>query len=273
MHDYWDRGLLGMVLDPAFPTRPYVYVLYALDRNPADPAAAIPTWGDQCPDPPGPTDAGCPILGRVSRLNASAPWPVQSTEQVLLEGFPQQYPSHSVGTLLFGPEGALYVTGGEGASFLAVDYGQFGGSAGPGPGQNVPFNPFGDPPGPPGVPLTPPFAQGGALRSQSLRRPIGQPASLNGVVLRLNPDTGDALPDNPLSAAPDVNARRIIGFGLRNPFRMAMRPEPVSSGLARSDGLRPKKSTSWTRKRAWFRTSGGPAMRECFPSPDFRPPG
>ena len=40
----------------------------------ADPAAAIPTWGDQCPDPPGPTDAGCPVLGRVSRLNASAPW-------------------------------------------------------------------------------------------------------------------------------------------------------------------------------------------------------
>src|SRR4051794_18521046 len=26
--DYWDRGLLGMALDPNFPVTPYVYVLY-----------------------------------------------------------------------------------------------------------------------------------------------------------------------------------------------------------------------------------------------------
>src|SRR6185312_4221196 len=30
VHDFWDRGLLGMALDPQFTTgRPYVYVLYA----------------------------------------------------------------------------------------------------------------------------------------------------------------------------------------------------------------------------------------------------
>ena len=29
--DYWDRGLLGMTLDPSFPADPYVYVLYAFD--------------------------------------------------------------------------------------------------------------------------------------------------------------------------------------------------------------------------------------------------
>ena len=29
--NYWDRGLLGMALDPGFPTNPYVYVLYAYD--------------------------------------------------------------------------------------------------------------------------------------------------------------------------------------------------------------------------------------------------
>src|SRR5262245_5879160 len=32
--DHWDRGLLGMALDPAFPTRPYIYVLYAYDFDP-----------------------------------------------------------------------------------------------------------------------------------------------------------------------------------------------------------------------------------------------
>ena len=31
VHDYGDRGLLGLALDPAFPTTPYVYVLYTLD--------------------------------------------------------------------------------------------------------------------------------------------------------------------------------------------------------------------------------------------------
>ena len=32
------------------------------------------------------------------------------TEQVLIEDWCQQYPSHSVGSLDFGPDGALYVS-------------------------------------------------------------------------------------------------------------------------------------------------------------------
>src|SRR4051812_31779979 len=224
VQDYWDRGLLGMELDPGFPARPYVYVLYALDKNPADPAATVPTWGDTCPTPPGGTSSGCPVLGRVSRLNTSGTWPVQATEQVLLEGFAQQFPSHSVGSLAFGTDGALYVTAGEGASFTVVDYGQLGGGAGPAVGQRVPVNPLRDPPGAPGVALTPPTAQGGALRSQSMRRPAGQPVLLNGVLLRIDPNTGAALPDNPSFSATDANARRIVAYGLRNPFRFAPRP-------------------------------------------------
>jgi len=31
VYNYWDRGLLGMALDPGFPVRPYVYVLYTRD--------------------------------------------------------------------------------------------------------------------------------------------------------------------------------------------------------------------------------------------------
>jgi glucose/arabinose dehydrogenase len=224
VQDYWDRGLLGMELDPAFPTRPYVYVLYALDKNPVQPSSPVPTWNDDCPTPPGANDSGCTVIGRISRLDASAPWPVGATEQVLLEGFPHQFPSHSVGALAFGADGALYVTGGEGANFIDIDYGQFGGASGAGPGQYVPFNPLGDPPGGIGVALSPPYAQGGALRSQSIRRPSGQPASLSGVMLRLDPNTGAALPDNPLAGSADQNARRIVAYGLRNPFRMAVRP-------------------------------------------------
>ena len=40
VYDYRDRGLLGLALDPQFPTRPYVYVLYAGDLGSrSDPAA------------------------------------------------------------------------------------------------------------------------------------------------------------------------------------------------------------------------------------------
>lgn len=34
---FWDRGLLGMALDPAFPATPHVYVLYTYDFNPNTP--------------------------------------------------------------------------------------------------------------------------------------------------------------------------------------------------------------------------------------------
>src|SRR5262245_2902549 len=36
--DYWDRGLLGLALDPNFPTAPYVYVLYTYDAGPGQTA-------------------------------------------------------------------------------------------------------------------------------------------------------------------------------------------------------------------------------------------
>ena len=61
VYNFWDRGLLGMVLDPNFPTTPYVYVLYAYD---AAIGGTAPRWGtpgvlsDPCPGPPGPTSDG-----------------------------------------------------------------------------------------------------------------------------------------------------------------------------------------------------------------------
>jgi glucose/arabinose dehydrogenase len=42
--------------------------------------------------------------------------------------------------------------------------------------------------------------------------------------VRVDRTTGDGLPDNPLAASPDANARRIIAHGLRNPFRFTFRP-------------------------------------------------
>jgi glucose/arabinose dehydrogenase len=207
VHDFWDRGLLGLALDPAYPSRPYLYVLYSLD---AEPGGTYPRWGDQCPNPPGATQNGCLITGRLSRLTLDAGH-VAITETVLITDWCQQFPSHSIGTVTFGPGGALYVSSGDGASFNYVDYGQTG-------------NPCGDPPSPAGTNLSPPTAEGGALRSQSVRRPAGEPVTLDGTILRIDPDTGAGLPGNPYFSSADPNARRIIASGLRNPFRMTTRP-------------------------------------------------
>jgi PKD repeat protein len=152
------------------------------------------------------------VSGRLSRLEASGNVMVGS-EQVLIEDWCQQYPSHSIGGLAFGADGALYVSGGDGASFNFVDYGQDG----------VPLNPCGDPPTGVGGTQTPPTAEGGALRSQDLQT-SGDPVSLDGTILRVDPVTGAALPDNPLFNDSDPNAQRIIAYGLRNPFRITIRP-------------------------------------------------
>jgi uncharacterized repeat protein (TIGR01451 family) len=270
VHDFWDRGMLGFALDPGFTTgRPYVYVLYTYD---APIGGSPPTWGDTCPNPPGATGDGCVVSARLSRLTASGNF-MTGPEQVLINDWCQQYPSHSIGSLAFGADGALYVSGGDGASFNFADWGQDGN----------PVNPCGDPPGGVGATLTPPTAEGGALRSQDLqttadwtfcanewercafagtaevrygvdgayttgtftdgvecnndvfgdpafgvvkhcdfRRP--DPTSLDGAILRLDPDTGLGMPNNPLAGSSDPNARRIIAYGLRNPFRMTIRP-------------------------------------------------
>src|SRR5215210_1530891 len=223
VHNFWDRGLLGMALDPNFPTKPYVYVLYTYD---APIGGTAPRWGqsgvasDGCPTPPGATADGCVVSGRLSRLQIDPTTnKMIGNEQVLIEDWCQQYPSHSIGSLAFGSDGALYVSGGDGANFNAVDYGQGGGSS----GSPTPKNPCGDPPGGVGATLTPPTAEGGALRSQDLRT-SGDPVGLSGSILRVDPATGNALPDNPLIGNSDPNARRIIAYGLRNPFRFTMRP-------------------------------------------------
>src|SRR5437762_9784783 len=55
-------------------------------------------------------------------------------------------------------------------------------------------------------------------------RTTGDPTTLDGAILRLNPTTGAGMPGNPFAASSDANARRIIAYGLRNPFRIAPRP-------------------------------------------------
>jgi glucose/arabinose dehydrogenase len=216
VYDYQDRGLLGLALPPSFPADPHVYVLYSMD---APIGGTPPKWNDLCPTPPGQTQDGCVTGSRLSRLTANGDQMVPGSEQVLIEDWCDQFPSHSIGTVAFGPDGALYAGGGDGASYNYADYGQSGGT----PGSGIPRNPCGDPPAGVGGVETPPTAEGGALRAQSVISG-GNITQLDGSIIRVDPNTGAALPDNPNAAATDPNARRIVAYGLRNPFRFTFRP-------------------------------------------------
>ncbi|HEU5252745.1 MAG TPA: PQQ-dependent sugar dehydrogenase [Solirubrobacterales bacterium] len=230
VYDNGDRGLLGLELDPKFTEgRPYVYALYTWDHvlgqpwDPTDPEYGDPgVSGDpECEDQN--PNHNCLVSGRLVRLTENALNPDHAVEESgrpkeeqLLEGWCQQFSSHSVGELQFGTEGALYVSGGDGAAYESIpDYGQLG----------TPANPCGDAPtaigvkpeSSPGKPL--PNATGGALRSQNLEL-------LNGAILRIDPDTGEAFAGNPLEGeTTDPNALRTIAKGFRNPFRFVFDSE------------------------------------------------
>jgi glucose/arabinose dehydrogenase len=229
VHNYWDRGMMGLAVDPSYPTKPDIYVLYDYNHILGSSAPA-PRWpsadtiggsvnDDRCPNPPTGTGDGCVISGRLSRLTVQGNGTWDGNEHVLIEDWCMQFPSHSLGNLMFGPEGALYVTAGEGASFNGTvpDYGQLGGTLENTP---TPVNPCGDPGG---TAPTPPSAEGGALRAQDIRT-MGDPLGLDGTVLRIDPATGAGWPTNANHTSSDANARRIIAYGLRNPLRMTIRP-------------------------------------------------
>jgi glucose/arabinose dehydrogenase len=217
VYEKGDRGLLGLALDPEFPTRPYVYALYTYDHVLGDSIPA-PRWGkedetgDDCTELEGSAADACPVSGRLVRLTANGDHAVESggapVENVLVEDWCQQDSSHSIGTLEFGPEGALFAGGGDGASFIYPDYGQ---SGWPEPNQ------CGDPPGTRGTPLAIPDAEGGSLRAQN-------PKNLDGKIIRVDPDTGKGWPGNPMQASPNENERRVVALGMRNPYRFAVQP-------------------------------------------------
>src|SRR5690554_2684346 len=228
-HNFWDRGMLGLAVHPDYPSEPYIYVLYTHGVPLDVPDGPTRVWekgpdddGDQCPDPPGSTADGCVVSAQLARLTVDvANLPVGPEDiEILIHDWCQQFPSHSIGDLVFGADGALYVSGGDGASFGPPDYGQSGGMR---PGTPTPRNPCGDPPGGAGGVMVPETAEGGALRAQDLLTAHpDDPVSADGAILRINPlaDPSDPdtllLPDNP-SHSDDPIGSLIVAHGLRNP--------------------------------------------------------
>jgi glucose/arabinose dehydrogenase len=212
--NYGDRGMTGITVDPQFPARPYVYVNYTFNSDPLTPGT-FPAWGTpgQAYDNCGPDDAseatlsppsrGCPVIDRVSRLTATHTalgWVLAPAgEHVLVQDGCAQFSSHSSGDVAFGPDGKLYASAGDGASFLGQDYGQANGTS---PSKACPGDPVNE---------------GGSLRSQDQRTSgPGDPLGIDGTIFRLNPDVA-------LDPATAPASSWLVAMGQRNPWRLTFR--------------------------------------------------
>ena len=137
---------------------------------------------------------------------------VAGSEQTLIAGnWCQQFTSHSIGTIEFGPNGELYVGAGDGANFIAADYGQLFGAESR--GTRVETRRF-------------VWAAPAARHQPGWSHPKPGPTRprrlghVRWVDSAGNPDTGAAFSGNPGGAGDD----RIVAYGLRNPFRFTVRP-------------------------------------------------
>jgi glucose/arabinose dehydrogenase len=202
-----ERGLLDVVLHPAFPATPWVYVRWTQSSTGADSTVAteVPLVGNRLDRFMWDSTAGTLAFDRnIVMLRAL------QTDNIPVPGHPgtnnnNPNGNHNGGVLRFGPDGKLYLYMG--------DQGRRGTL------QNLVQGPF----------LTPPFVD------DTFGGPEPDNAHLTGVILRLN-DDGTTPSDNPFSAAGQAiggevgaSIQKIFSYGHRNGFGMAF--DPYSGAL------------------------------------------
>ncbi len=192
----WDRGLLGIALDPDFMTNRYVYLLYVVD----------PKFGEPDENPQVGTFAR--LVRYTATIESDGNIADPDSRLVLIgeqpvDGFPICDRSHAIGSVRIAANGTLFVSAGDGAHFETTDDGGLDpecfGDGMFGEDENI-----------------------GAFRSQYL-------GSLAGKVLRIDAATGLGLPSNPhwTGNGRDKQSKVWVN-GLRNPYRFAVKPDSGS---------------------------------------------
>ncbi|NNF78440.1 MAG: hypothetical protein HKN05_10470 [Rhizobiales bacterium] len=205
-----DRGLMDIAIHPDFPAEPYIYAFYVVD-----PPETFGRSGNDGSDSPGNrfahvvrytadadndyktvVDGSAKIIAGAagqSLSDISGNGAVDSTTNVnqpesgvdpetgefIDDYIKVDSRSHAGGALAFGPDGALYISTGDGTSFN--------------------------------------FADPRSVSVQDIN-------SLSGKILRVDPETGLGLADNPFADQAESlssNAAKVYQLGLRNPFSMA----------------------------------------------------
>jgi len=207
-----DQGCLGFAIDPNFRVNGNIYLMYAVDRH------HLMNFGTPAYDP-NVNDYRSATIGRITRYTARASDGFKSVDyasrrvlvgQSRTNGFPILYTSHGVGSLVFGTDGTLLASCGDGASWQSS-----GADLGSAP-ETYFAQALAD-----GI-ITPKENVGG-FRSQLVD-------SLSGKILRIDPVTGDGVPSNPFfdPANPGAARSKVWALGQRNPFRMTLRPDSGS---------------------------------------------
>ena len=212
-----DFGLVGFVLDPNFLSNGHMYLQYTVDRH------HLMNFGTSNYNP-NTNEYFAATIGRVTRYTAQAATNFSTvnynSRKILIgetkeTGVPSLHESHGIGALLFGEDGTLMVSTGDGASYSSVDQGSAS--------ETYYQQALSDG-------IIPANQNVGAYRSQML-------SSLDGKLLRIDPETGDGLPSNPFyqSGNPRSAQSRVWASGLRNPYRMAKKPGTGSHYAADGD--------------------------------------
>jgi glucose/arabinose dehydrogenase len=214
-----DVGMLGFALHPNFEQNGYVYTLYVMDRyqlfnhgTPDYDPALLESQRFQA------------TIGRISRFTADPSTGFRTvlagSQRVLLgatpqDGIPILHDSHGTGQLVFGQDGTLLATAGDGASYASADIGSAP--------ESYWSQALADG-------IIQPFENVGSWRAQLVD-------SYDGHVLRIDPATGDGIPSNPWydPAHPASVRSRGFALGLRNPYRFSHRPGTGSHDPADGD--------------------------------------
>jgi glucose/arabinose dehydrogenase len=215
-----DHGLNGFALDPNFRTNGYFYLYYTVDRHHLL-YFGTPTYH---------ADSNLYFDATIARVTRYTANPVTNFTTIIPNsrfvlvgenkkmGIPVLYDTHSAGSLIFGRDGSLLVSTGDGASPATADSGRIAAILSYWQQALVDS-------------IIKPNENVGAYRSQMLN-------SLSGKILRINPLTGNGYPSNPFYDSSDARSAksRVWALGLRNPFRMTLKP---NTGIEDPTGAQP----------------------------------
>lgn len=209
-----DFGLLGFALHPNFRENGFIYLAYTVDHHHLTKFGTTNYHSAS-------NEYFMATIHRVTRYTARAEDDFRSVDpatrtiligESITNGFPSLHQSHGIGSLVFGADGTLLVSCGDGASYSSTDIGSASETY---------------------------FARALAERIIRTNENVGafraqMVNSLSGKILRIDPDTGDGIPGNPFFdvAHPHSTRSRVWSLGLRNPFRMTLRPGTGSTNRA-----------------------------------------
>lgn len=203
---FGDHGMLAIALHPNFLTNGYIYLMYVVDRHHLQ-HYGTPEYNPET------TIIEQATIGRITRYTADPSTDFTSvipgSRLVLVgktpgDGFPILMISHGIGSLVFGSDGTLLASCGDGGSFQSNDMGSAP--------ETYYLQALEDG-------ILRPKENIGSFRAQLVD-------CLNGKIIRIDPETGEGISSNPFYDPNNPNSARskVWAMGFRQPYRFGRKP-------------------------------------------------